>query len=277
MHRSNILQGPHLASEPVKVFSGDLIWTDASGAMVSEADRERPVYTEHHLEEAQREARKQGWEEGLAEGQRQGSAEGREEGILQGRRDEQRNLQKQSETLQMIVAEILDERGRLLMSVRRDLIRLALLMTERIARRGLVLDEETVLRAIHEALEQVGASQQVVIHLSSEDLATAQTHVGEIEALIPQSARLELRADPSITRGGCLVDTHELHLDASVETLLDRFDEVLSDWTAAEASADQGHSEASADQGHSEASEKPAAPTGPDEPADPAEDGLDAT
>lgn len=225
MRRSNVIQNPRIASEPKTILPEEIRWSDsmASGAKIEDVR----LHTEREVEAA----RRQGLDEGLARGRQEGFSRGHEEGLSEGRREERERLRGEGEALRMIGEEIVGERSRILVSAGRDLVRLALSMAERICRRSLSLDREAVLRAIREALGLVGEAQRVVVRINPGDIERIRAQARELQGLLSENSRLELRPDPTVSSGGCAVDTPELHLDATVEGFLERFEDALSTWS----------------------------------------------
>jgi len=174
------------------------------------------------LEETKRQieiAREEGFERGLAEGR----AKGREEAEIE--------MQGETVALETVATGILAERMKMVTEAGRDIVQLALSMAERITRRSLPVDEDAVLRGIREALAHVGETRRVMIRLNPREMDAIRERTSQLRELVPGGSHLEFRADPAITPGGCTLETPELHLDATIEGLLERFEEALLAWS----------------------------------------------
>jgi flagellar assembly protein FliH len=108
-----------------------------------------------------------------------------------------------------------------LASVRRDMIRqterqmvqLALAIAKRVVRREVALDRELTLTMARVALDRLGDSTSLTVHLSPEDFdATSARH-----GLLHPGSRVTVVSDPSVSRGGCRVESDFGYVDATVD------------------------------------------------------------
>ena len=91
----------------------------------------------------------------------------------------------------------------------------------RIVRQQIELDHEVALRAARELLQRAAAGARVVVRLSPSDHALVQER---LDGLAETSGLdgVRLRVDPTVTPGGCVVETDAGSLDARIETQLER-------------------------------------------------------
>jgi flagellar assembly protein FliH len=75
------------------------------------------------------------------------------------------------------------------------------------------------------ALERVGESGTATIRLSPEDYAATVQRHGDHWA----GSRVKVVADPSVSRGGCLVESEFGFVDASVEAQFDQVAQALTE------------------------------------------------
>ncbi len=241
MPRAHVLRGARLSSEPRRVRAEDLVWPGLGPDALAPKRQEPLIYSERDvealLENVRREALAEGRASGLEEGRAQGYDVGHQEGLAAGREQEHEKLREGTRALTRIADGIVAERRRVIASAGGDLVQLAMAMAERIVRRSLPLDEEAVLRAIREALDRVADAHRIVVRLNPREMELVEHHREDLSSLISTDSHLELRADASVAPGGCLVDTAELRMDATVEALLERFEAVLADWCRREANA----------------------------------------
>ncbi len=228
LRRSNVLQNAVISRRPVRIEPVDL---ETLGIAEQPGDRqdapqepEEPlVYTEAEYEAARRQA----FEEGHAKG------------FEEGRQSERDRLAGAFSLLETIGAAMRQEREELVNSVRRQLSSLVLRMGEAIGRHALEVRQEQILQVVEAALEHVEKSDEVVVKLNPDDVAL-------VEQLLEQRQDLSdvrLEPDTTIGRGGCRVETPQVEVDATVESLIGRFREALSSWVEekeAEASTADG-------------------------------------
>jgi flagellar assembly protein FliH len=98
--------------------------------------------------------------------------------------------------------------------VERDLVQLALAVGKQLARRELSADPAQVIAIVREALAQLPvAAREVRVHLHPEEAATVR------ERLSACSQRAwTVVEDPTLSRGGCLVQSESSRIDARFES-----------------------------------------------------------
>jgi flagellar assembly protein FliH len=90
----------------------------------------------------------------------------------------------------------------------------AIALARQVVRGEIALRPEQVATVAQEALAAtLVAAQQIAVHLHPDDHALVQAQVGEVIAA--RGARLV--ADPTLTRGGCVIESEVGVIDASVE------------------------------------------------------------
>jgi flagellar biosynthesis/type III secretory pathway protein FliH len=132
-------------------------------------------------------------------------AEGREEGLASA-----------AEVLAWAAA----ERDRLLAAAEPEVIRLALEVSARILEReaahGSAVAEAMARRALAAARERT----VVALRVNPEDVGALSAREGELSALVPRASGVALVSDPTIERGGVVVETDAGTIDARLEAQL---------------------------------------------------------
>ena len=98
--------------------------------------------------------------------------------------------------------------------VERDLVQLALAVGKQLARRELSVDPAQMIAIVREALAQLPAAARAVrVHLHPQDAATV------CERLSASAERVwTVIEDPTLSRGGCLVQSESSRIDARFES-----------------------------------------------------------
>jgi flagellar assembly protein FliH len=155
--------------------------------------------TLRQLEETEQRAYDDGHARGLAEGRIAAAAE----------------LAEQIRRIDALVAALQAPLDTLDDCVERELVALASIAAERIARHELKTSPERVLDAVRAALAVLpGYARQVRLRLQPDDAALVREHLAPTEG----GHAWEIVEDVKLTRGGCIVLAENSQIDASVET-----------------------------------------------------------
>lgn len=104
-----------------------------------------------------------------------------------------------------------------------DATQAALLVAGQLLGVTLSTEPDKILALLKPHLVRMRRAQRIVLRLHPDDAAWLQAHPEPLSELREQhtlASSLELRSDPTITRGGCVVESNIGDLDARVETRL---------------------------------------------------------
>ncbi len=96
-----------------------------------------------------------------------------------------------------------------------DLIRLVMEIAKKVVHREVTVDREIVLTLIRVALKRIGSDTAATIHLHNDDFKILEDRRHEF--LTGENGVVNLVADRSISRGGCLIETKLGSVDARIE------------------------------------------------------------
>ncbi len=130
--------------------------------------------------------------------------------------------------LDSAVSKIEDSRQEWLQYWETSIVKLSTSIAARIIRRELKREPKLSLEWIREALRLAAGSAEVSVHLHPNDLETLRGEVERLAALFCPLAKGQLVADPSITAGGCCVETQFGAIDVQVEAQLARVEQELA-------------------------------------------------
>jgi len=102
-------------------------------------------------------------------------------------------------------------------------------IAKRLLHREAETDPELIARTVEGALGLIGEAQSVTITLNPEDLAYLREHTATLLETYPGIAAVRCQPDPNIARGGALLDTETLHIDAQLEQLVSELFAVLEE------------------------------------------------
>jgi len=109
----------------------------------------------------------------------------------------------------------------------RHAVDLAAAIAQRLCRRELSRQPEISLAWIREALELAGTSAAVVVRLHPDDHASLAPHIDKLKSEMTGLGAVKIVADPTISAGGCRVETEFGSLDQQLESQLARITEEL--------------------------------------------------
>lgn len=186
------------------------------------------------LEQARAEAARlveQAGPRGFAEGRETGMIEGREEGRRLGREATLAEFGPRLEHLTAswteAVAALESRRNDMLLAAREDVLAFALAMGGKIARRVIDADPSVVKDQVAEALALVSEPTGVVVLINPQDRKLVESVLDELCERIGRSGHVELKDDPQVERGGCVIATGKGRIDATIDRQIERVVEAL--------------------------------------------------
>jgi flagellar assembly protein FliH len=155
------------------------------------------------------------WRAKIAEGRAAGYQDGYRDGLVALENFKQSFAAQMSQQLGQMVAAFDAQLGALEQQMAQSLARSAVLLAQRVVRSELATKPEHVATLASEAVSAVLLSaRQILVRVHPDDLAFVQQ--GAAEVLQARGARLV--ADPSLQRGGCIVDSDAGSIDAAIDT-----------------------------------------------------------
>lgn len=173
-----------------------------------------------------------GASEGKAQGLAKGLEEGRAKGLAEGKAAALAEHRAALEALQKSWTESLASfeslRDRLLIEARQDVLRLALLIAERVTHRAIRAEDGVVADQMAAVLALVSRPTRLVIAVHPDDLARAEEALPGLIQRFRNAGSAELVPDPALMRGSCIARAEGgASIDASIETQLDRIASTL--------------------------------------------------
>lgn len=147
-----------------------------------------------------------------------GYAQGERAGLEAGGKRAEAMLRRVAHTIE----ELSGLRQTLVQETEREMVQLALTLARRVVHREITLDPELAAALAHVALERLGTTAPATIRLNPEDY----TIVAQ-DASRWGGAPVTVIPDPSIARGGCLVESEFGSVDATVERQFDELSRAL--------------------------------------------------
>ncbi|HED40657.1 MAG TPA: flagellar assembly protein FliH [Chromatiales bacterium] len=148
--------------------------------------------------------RQQGYDEGFAKGRQEGVAAG------------EANLNQQASNLAQVIGQLSQPLAELDDVVVDELVTLAMTIAKHMVRREIKTNPGEIVAVVREAVAVLPTTSRTIkVYLHPEDAALLKESLS-----ISEQGRWELIGDPSLTRGGCRLETEHAELDASIEARL---------------------------------------------------------
>jgi flagellar biosynthesis/type III secretory pathway protein FliH len=126
-----------------------------------------------------------------------------------------------------IVAAAHAEAARVQAASHDDLVRLARRMAEKILARELVLAPGAVADVARQAVTEARGARNLLVRAHPDDLAVLEAARPRLHEALAGVTAIALRPDPTVGRGGCVVETESGSVDARLESQLDALERAL--------------------------------------------------
>ena len=187
--------------------------------IIAEARSERESLISDAAEIGRNNGDKQGREEGFAVGL--------ENGRKQAHQEHANRLAAIEASFNAALAEFDGSRRRMFEEARRDVLRLALAIGRRVAKRAVEADERAAETQLVAALGMVFQPHRLLVLVSPGDVELINAATPALMSRFSDSPHIEIRADQTLAPGECVVRTDDGEIDARLATQLDRIAETL--------------------------------------------------
>lgn len=221
-------QAASLLREAIVLDLGDL--RRQAEEMRRKAHREAQEVISEARAQAQQiiaDAARQGREQGRAAGYEEGLRNGTSAGIDQALRERRQQLDQLAEGLKAALDDIEGARLAILSDARVDVLKLSLLLTEKIVLRIVEADPTVVEDQIAEALGLVSLSSRPTLRIHPDLIARVNECLPDLSIKFAAAREMRIVPDDSVTPGGCVLSTEDAEVDAALETQLRRLVEAL--------------------------------------------------
>lgn len=199
-------------------------------AIIADAERRAAEIIAHAKRDADRareNAHETGHEAGYEEGRREGTAAGHQAGLeesVERFRGQQSTLVS---AMARVVAEIDAIKQDLAVAAEKDLLDFAVSVARRLTFAIGAIHRESALENLQRALRLVGAKTDLTVRVHPDDIAAMETFAESVLENIRTSHAVNLVADDTLAPGGCVVESAEAEVDASLETQVDEMVSLL--------------------------------------------------
>lgn len=172
------------------------------------------------LTEAQQKA-----EEIKAEAYREGLTKGKEKG----KKEVLNQLAPLKESLKKMIEQIEYTQTAILKNQEKEILHLCIQMAEKIIHTEIQQNPQILLANLREGLKSFGRHKITAIKLNPRDLDFLQNCKENISQSILNLQGIDLKVDPNLLQGGCLIETDLGYVDASIENQLQELKKTIGE------------------------------------------------
>ncbi len=157
----------------------------------------------------------------------EGFSEGEKEGFNSGEQFAREEFAPFLKTMEELVRELSEFRQKMYPKVEREMIDMIVQLTKKVIHAELTTREDSIQDVIRLAVNAVLDRERMVIKVNPGDQIHAETYRPELHHLFSEIKNITIVGQPSIDRGGCLIETNFGTVDAQVHNLNDQIDRIL--------------------------------------------------
>lgn len=160
---------------------------------------------------------------------KQAEEEGYKSGWEQAMEEAQQRIEQAKQQSEDLLEQARQERLSILSSCESIIVRMALDIAEKIVEKELTANSDTITKLVHNIIDCMNTAETYKILVNPDDYVNLAAEIAERKLNPTGDDKMELVADSSITRGGCVVETDLCSVDARLETRIASVREALMD------------------------------------------------
>ncbi len=152
---------------------------------------------------------------------RQAKDEGFKEGREEGHKEGLEQAKPVIESFKSLTEELSQVRSEYYTQAEKEMIDLVINIAHVVIGLEVDRDPSLVQNVVLKAVEQLRAREKMTVRINPEDAAEAEKVVPALIEMVGDLEKVSFKSDPSITRGGCLIETNIGMIDARLENQLE--------------------------------------------------------
>jgi flagellar assembly protein FliH len=156
-----------------------------------------------------------------------------EKGFVQGEKDGfelgEKKAVKVIENIENLFNEITNLKCDILKQYEKEILELILAVAEKIVHHEVKLDDTVVKNAIFDALELAVEKSKVVFNVNPDDYDYVEKLRPEFFNQNKELKSIVVSSNPSVTRGGCFLETPYGNIDATIQSMLEKISHCLQE------------------------------------------------
>ncbi len=142
-----------------------------------------------------------------------------------------RASEKSIERLQRLLSEALasfsGQRQRLLASLKPGLVKMVVGVAEAVIQKELATDKGMIVRTVQSTLSELGRSGRIIVRVHPEDARILRDAIADGTWTPPNAVQLDITGDSEMGRGGCVLQSDQGQVDATIQTQLQQIEQHL--------------------------------------------------
>ena len=144
-----------------------------------------------------------------------------ERGLTEGKNLAERGLVNVFRSLRTAAEGVEALRERILRESEDELVQLIMMVSRKVILKEVSLDRSILSEVVQAGISAVSEHDKITIRLNPDDYILATTGTGEILRKELIKSRMQLKADPAVMQGSCLIDSEMGTIDAGIDAQLD--------------------------------------------------------
>ena len=173
-------------------------------------------------------------EEAYSRGRQEGVEEGYSRGKQDGRQELQEELDQTVHTFSQAIERIDSLRRSILDSSKQDMVRLVRSVAQQVIHVEVQSRETVIIRAVEKAIQAAVQAEEYRVRVSPRDMAVVTENKPLFLSSISGLQSIVVESDEDISRGGCVVESDQGKVDATIETKLEKIQDQLFNEIASE-------------------------------------------
>ena len=154
-------------------------------------------------------------------------AEAYDAGVAQGLKQAETDLGSTQSTLTLVCEQLSSIRETILKNSKNEMVELVLSLSEKIIRHSVTEQNQTIIDTVESAIHQAVKSSEFYIYLHPDDMLSIQDRTQQFISGLNGLENIVVKADPTIERGGCKVESDNCTVDATISSQFKVFEENL--------------------------------------------------
>ncbi|HOJ09623.1 MAG TPA: FliH/SctL family protein [Clostridiales bacterium] len=165
----------------------------------------------------------------IEEARKKGYSEGYNEGFDIGRSEAAEKFEKINAELDLIKKQAREDYRQMLAEAEPDAVGVILDIAEKVLQHEITYNKDIILGLTKEAFDKCSEKKELILRVSPDDYEYLIENSKSFDMLFGEAVDFDIRKDPSLKAGGCIIDSPQGSINTSIEMKLDKIKKVFND------------------------------------------------